>query len=149
MHIETVRFDDVFDVQARHGDFSFGSRGRTEYGVRLQRHVIPRKGATLAIAFAEPGNWSTVLGWRDLASTQVTLRHPTWWRWCAALGDVALYAPFFIVGALVFGGMAAALAVLAASAGIVLFLMYRALRLNRAVRQGLLAAALESGAMTA
>lgn len=78
MHVEKVRFDEVFDIVAHRGSFSFRSGNRTHYAARLRHHVIPRPGSTFAIAFAEPGKWNTVLGWRELASPDVTLAHPAW-----------------------------------------------------------------------
>jgi hypothetical protein len=137
MHIEKFRFDSIFDVVAHRGDFSFSSQGRTEYGVRLQNGLIPREGSTFAIAYAEPGNWNTVLGWRDLAAAEVTLKCPMWLFWLDKLSDIALGGMFFTVGGLLFGGpkgaAAAALVIV-----LVLFVQgYRAMRLNRAVRQAL------------
>lgn len=78
MHIRQVSFDRVFDVQERTGDFSFEDGGRPVYGVRAFGHGIPREGATYAVAFLEPGNWETVVGWRDLATSRVDLRRSDW-----------------------------------------------------------------------
>jgi hypothetical protein len=137
MHVQQIRFDDVFDVAAWRGDFSFRSRDRTEYGANLQAHVIPHEGSTLAIAFAEPGNWNTVLGWRDLATGKITLKQPTWSFWLAALADSILHGPFFIAGGFVFWGVQGALLAALASAGIVCFQAVRSTRLNRAVKRAL------------
>ena len=145
MHVEQVHFDDVFDVEARRGDFSFSSRGRTQYGVKLPSHVIPRKGSIFAVAFAEPGKWTTVLGWRDLTSGTVTLKHPTWSIWFSKLSDTILYGPFFIVGGLLAGGLKGMFAVVVAIACIVLFQIFRAMRFNQAVKQALLANGPENG----
>jgi hypothetical protein len=100
MHVEKIHFDEVFDAVAEDGNFSFRSHGRTHYGVKLQKHVIPRAGSTFAIAFAEPGNWSTVLGWRDLASTDVVFARPASFWLYFAVSDIVMYALFVDVGGL-------------------------------------------------
>lgn len=140
MRIEEIHFDEVFDAQPRRGDFSFRGAGQVHYGVQLQNGVIPRDGARFAIAFADPGNWSTVLGWRDLASAEVTLKHPGWSAWLSMLGDVILFGPFVVGGALVFGGPPAALVAATLAAGLAVYRAGQVRRLNRAVRRALLAA---------
>lgn len=136
MHIETVQFDDVFDVAPRGGHFSFRSRGRTQYGVRLENGVVPGKGATFAVAFDRPGEWSTVLGWRDLASGDVRLARPDWTLWLGTLTDLLTFGVFFVVGGLLLGGVGVALAVAAAF----LYPAVRQMRRNRVVKRALLAA---------
>lgn len=124
MHIEQVHFDEIFDAQSRGGDFSFKSTGRTEYGVRLGNGVVPREGTTYAVAFAEPGDWSTVLGWRDLACTAVTLRQSAWSCLCSELSMIFILGPAVIGGGLLFGGPGAALAV-SALIGVLTFILIR------------------------
>ena len=136
MHVEKVRFDEVFDVAPRGGDFSFRSQGKTQYGVRLQSGIIPGNGSTFAVAFDQPGQWTTVLGWRDLASGDVRLAHPDWALWLVTLSDLLAVGVFLIVGGLLLGGPGIALAVAAAF----LYPAIRQMRRNRAVRQALLAA---------
>nr|AGU11842.1 hypothetical protein [uncultured organism] len=136
MHIEKVRFDEVFDVAARAGNFSFRSQGRPRFGAKLKNHFIPAVGSTFAIAFAQPGDWASVLGWRDLASDDVVLARPTWAVWLLALGDATLHGAPLLVAGLVFGGLAGGLAAAAAFAGVAL---YRTRR-NRAVKRALLGA---------
>lgn len=140
MHVEEIRFDEVFDVAAAHGNFSFRSRDRTEYGVRLRRHAIPRAGSTFAIAFAQPGNWNSVLGWRDLAAQKVMLTQPAWTSWLFGLSDIVLFGVFFIVPGLLLWGAGGALAVTAALAAVACFRGLRLMRRNQAVKQALLAA---------
>ena len=96
MHIEQVRFDRIFDVQQRTGDFSFESGGWPVYGVNAVGGEIPREAATYAVAFAERGNWETVIGWRDLATQEVRLK-PTVW---AHLGPHMPWIYLFISGLL-------------------------------------------------
>ncbi|WP_314439728.1 hypothetical protein [Massilia timonae] len=74
MHVERVRFDRVFDVRKRLKEFSFEEGGWPVYGVSALGLGIPREGATYAVAFRERGNWETVVGWRDLSTSKVTLR---------------------------------------------------------------------------
>jgi hypothetical protein len=141
MHIEKVKFDNVFDVAASRGDFSFRSGGRTVYGAKLQHHDIPPEGSIYAIAFAEPDDWTTVLGWRDLASQKVTLKRPLWWFWIDKLSDIAIYGMFFIGGGLLFAGVRGALAAALAMLLVLLWQGCSAMRLNRTVKHGLLTTA--------
>ena len=78
MHIRQVRFDRVFDVQQRSGDFSFEDGGWPVYGVNAAGMGIPQEGATYAVAFSEAGNWNTVIGWRDLATSTVRIKRSAW-----------------------------------------------------------------------
>ncbi|WP_306397425.1 hypothetical protein [Telluria beijingensis] len=78
MHVERVRFDRVFDVRERLEEFSFEDGGRPVYGVRALGLGIPREGAIYAVVFLEPGNWETVVGWRDLTTARVELRRSNW-----------------------------------------------------------------------
>lgn len=78
MHIKQVRFDRIFDVQERTGDFSFEDGGWPVYGVNANGLTIPREGATYAVAFAEAGNWEKVIGWRDLAESNVEIKRSAW-----------------------------------------------------------------------
>lgn len=133
MHIETIRFDDVFDVAARGGHFSFRRGGKTHYGVKLQNNLIPRAGSTYMIAFAQPGQWDTVLGWRDLASSEVRLAQPTWALWLRLLSDVYLYGLALLALGFMLGGAGVALAI----AAILLYPACYQLRLNRSVRRAL------------
>ena len=133
MHIETIRFDDVFDVAARGGHFSYRSDGRTHYGVRLRNNLIPRTGSTYMIAFEEPGQWDTVLGWRDLAAGDVRLAQPTWALWLRLLSDFYLVGLALLALGLVLGGAGLALAI----AAVLLYPACHQMRLNRAVRRAL------------
>lgn len=76
MHIERIRFDKVFDVQAR--AFSFTSAGKHRYGVELPGRFVPHEGATYAVALAGPDDWSKVLGWREIGTREVFLPRHTW-----------------------------------------------------------------------
>jgi len=133
MHIETIRFDDVFDVAARGGHFSFRTGGKTHYGVKLQNNLIPHAGSTYLIAFAQPGHWDTVLGWRDLASREVRLVHPTWELWLRLLSEVYMVGIALLALGFMLGGAGVALAIAAA----LLYPAYHRMRLNRAVRRAL------------
>lgn len=140
MHIEMIRFDTVFDVVERSGTFSFKSGGRTEYGVRLQNHAIPRQGAPYAVAFAERGNWQSVMGWRDLASGDAVLAQSTMSFQFWVLGDLIVYGWLFCAGLLlVAGGVALAVLALVAPAAWAVFLL---MRRSRKVKDALLAARL-------
>lgn len=139
MHVEQVQFDEVFDVAGSRGDFSFRSAGRTWYGMNILGGTVPRPGSTFAIAFAEPGNWATVLGWRNLALPGVMLAESTASFLCSQVFQIVLYGPFLVVGALVFGGEVLAATVGAVIAGIAGYRTFRLMRRNRAVTHALLA----------
>jgi hypothetical protein len=140
MHIEMIRFDAVFDVVERSGTFSFKSGDRTGYGVRLQNRAIPRQGAAYAVAFAERGNWQSVMGWRDLASNDVVLAQSTMSFQFWLLSDLIIYGCLFCAGLLlVAGGAALGLIALVAPAAWAVFLL---MRRSRKVKDALLAARL-------
>ncbi len=104
MQIEEIHFEEVFDVQALRGDFSFSMRGRPCYGVNLGNEVVPCQGARFAVAFVKPGDWSTVLAWRDLASKTVKFKQPSWAALLLAASDLILFGPLFIAGGVALAG---------------------------------------------
>ncbi|OON63314.1 hypothetical protein B0920_07945 [Massilia sp. KIM] len=140
MQIERVHFEEVFDVDTFGGNFSFRGRQRSHYGVRLRKGLIPRQGSTYAIAFGRAGDWSTVLGWRELGTPGVMLRYPTWSACFEAFDDIYMIGIAFIVAALLFGGPVLALAVLALVTGAAVLHILRTARLNRQVAAALAAA---------
>lgn len=105
MHIERIRFERVFDIQPGLGMFSFASAGAVTYSVHLPGRTIPREGATWTVAFGQPGDWSTLLGWRDLAAQRTTLAY----RLHHVLSDIDLVywlgLPLLVFSTLVGGGM--------------------------------------------
>lgn len=100
MHIERIHIERVFDAQAS-GTFSFESGGATFYGARLPGRIVPRAGATLLLALARPGEWSSMLGWRDAADGRIVLNGP----WCNLL-YLELELTWWVVPLLVAVGMA-------------------------------------------
>ncbi|WP_036248929.1 hypothetical protein [Massilia sp. BSC265] len=140
MHIERIHFEAVFDVAPGRGDFSFRSGGRTEYGVNLRRGTIPRAGATYAVAFGRAGDWSSVLGWRDLAAQEVMLNHSTVGLLLARLYDIYWYGLFVFAGGFVFGGIRMALAFAALFIAGLLYVTARDVRTLRHARYALLSA---------
>jgi hypothetical protein len=140
MYIENVTFDRVFDVSPSSGDFSFTSAGKTEYGVRFRRRVVPTKGSMFAVAFAEIGNWNTVLGWRDLTSTEVILMRPTWFQ-LSNLINMLLYGPFLIVPLTLLAGITGFVVAVAAIVAAASYCVYREEQNNNEVRQQLFAPA--------
>lgn len=145
MHIQQVHFDEVFDVQAARGDFSFRSRGRAQYGVNLQCGVIPRAGSSFAVAFEQPGNWDSILGCRDLASTKVMLRRPGWWSMLFQTADILIFGPILVVGGLLAGGMWPGLVMTALLLLAMICVVVRTVRVNRAVERALLCLGDDSG----
>lgn len=140
MLIEKIHFDEVFDVQALRGDFSFSTRGRPCYGVNLGNKVIPRPGATFAVAFVKPDDWSTVLAWRDLASKKVRFKQPSWAALLLAASDLILFGPLFITVGLTLAGEWLVAGVFAALFAVgVLTMLTRGVMRNRMVERALLA----------
>lgn len=123
MHIEQVRFDRIFDVQQGTGDFSFESGGWPVYGVNAVRGTIPREASTYAVAFAERGNWETVIGWRDLATQEVQIKRALWANLGPHLPWIYLLVSGLLGAAMGGGGWKAALplaAMLVLVAGLVI-----------------------------
>jgi len=134
MHIERIRFDKVFDVQAC--DFSFTSAGKTNYGIRLPGRIVPHEGARYAVALAQPDDWSKILGWRELGTQQVFLREPAWLVvWAVAEAVFWVVAVAALAAAKLLGPW-----VLALLAAVACLLALHLRRRNRALRQALLAA---------
>lgn len=80
-HLEQVRFERIFDAPGHTGLFSFEAGGQRQFGVDLLDSEVPREGSHYAFVLAEPGNWQTLLGWRDLSTPDVVVRDTT--RQCA------------------------------------------------------------------
>lgn len=137
MHIERIDFDHVFDIQPGPGDFSFTSRGQTHYAVNLQRGLIPQAGSSCLVAFAQPGDWSTVLGWLDLQTGTPRLKDNSWLAVLSDMTAIAWLAPFLLGGALLFIGPGAALAVLLALCGLAGLRVYRIVRRRQRVLRAL------------
>ena len=135
MQIERIHFEEVFDVAA--GDFSFRSEGRTHYGVGLGHGTIPQAGATYAVAFGRPGDWNSVLGWRDLASQEVILTHSTLGLVLSTVYDIYWYGLFFFAGGFLFGGIRMALAFAALFIAGLGYVSYRNVRILRRARRAL------------
>ncbi|MCC2958580.1 hypothetical protein LK542_23500 [Massilia sp. IC2-477] len=138
MYIERIYFDEVFDVQAARGDFSFRSQGHPQYGVNLGNRVVPRAGSTYAVAFGKPGDWSIVLGSRDLASS-VVFRQLTWSALLIQVLDFFLFGPLFVIGSLLLGGSWLAAVATALFLMALAYVVLRAVRDDRAVTRALLA----------
>lgn len=149
MHIERIDFDEVFDIQKGTGDFSFRSRGLPCYAVNLHRRLIPQDGSAYLVAFATPGDWSTVLGWLDLQTGTCRLKESTWLALLDEIGALAWLAPFLLGGMLLFAGPAAALAALLGLLGYAGLRLYGIARRGRRVQRALTAAHLDAQAVPA
>lgn len=137
MQIRQVRFDRVFDVQQRTGDFSFEDGGWPVYGVNVVGMGIPQEGATYAIAFNEAGNWNTVIGWRDLATPTVRIKRPAWALALQLLPYNYLMIPVPVGISLALGGYWAAAPVAALLLLVFGACVYRAAWRNRQAAQAL------------
>lgn len=96
MHIEKIHFDDVFDVVDNVGTFSFSTGGHKKYALTIAAHMIPRPGTTYIVAFRKPKDWCTVVGWRDVASGEITLKYSGWAYWLSEWIDGLIFIPFTI-----------------------------------------------------
>lgn len=137
MYIERVHFDEIFDAQARRGDFSFSSGGRVKYGVHLHRRAIPQVGSTYLFALASRDDWSSPLGWMDVQTKTIFLKNSTWLEVLSGLGSLIWLAPLLLGGALLLGGPDAALAALLAMCCGFCWMLYRAVNRNRSIRKAL------------
>lgn len=137
MHIKQVRFDRMFDVQERTGDFSFEDGRWPVYGVNVAAMRIPREGASYAVAFAEAGNWNTVIGWRDLATSTVEIKRSAWQLAIQQLPYNYLMIPVPYAISLGLGGYWAAAPVAALMLLVYAGCIYRAAWRNRQVVQAL------------
>lgn len=137
MHIRQVRFDRVFDVQQATGDFSFEEGGWPVYGVNAAAMGIPREGSTHAVAFAEAGNWNTVIGWRDMATSTVQIKRSAWQFAIQQLPYHYLMIPVPFAVSLGLGGYWAAVPVAALMLLVVGACIYRAAWRNRQAAQAL------------
>jgi len=137
MHLEHIRFDSVFDVQARAGLFSFRSRGHPHYGIVLPGRVVPDEGATYAVVMVEAGNLHGVLGWRDLGSGRVALHESVPGVMANLLMEALYYTMPLLALGLWLGGAWGALAAMLLGAGVLAYRGWHALRRIRAVRRAL------------
>ncbi|MEW7851442.1 hypothetical protein AB2N08_22365 [Massilia aurea] len=137
MHIETVRFDRVFDVQS--GTFSFEAGGKRQFAVIFDHELVPTAGSTFAVALDEPGNWQQVIGWRDLSGATVGLKRSAWYVALNLLLDIWIVGIAIPFAALAFGGPWAGLvAFVAMLVGAVAIVVGCALH-NRQIERALLA----------
>lgn len=137
MHIERVRFDEIFDAQAARGDFSFRSGGQVRYGVHLHRRAIPQVGSVYLFALASRDDWSSPLGWMDVHTKAIFLKNSPWLEVLAGSASLIWLAPFLLGGALLLGGLGVALAVLLALCCASSWWLYRLIDRNRAIRKAL------------
>ena len=137
MHIETVRFERVFDVHG--GLFSFQADGKREFAVVFDHKSVPTAGSTFAVALSEPGNWQNVIGWRDLSASRIGLKSSPWFIATDLLLEMCFSGIALLAAAVVFGGPWAALvAFIALVVGSCTLVIVCALR-NRRIRRALLA----------
>jgi hypothetical protein len=137
VHLQRIHFDSVFDVQPGHGLFSFTSAGKTSYGVRLPGRVIPPEGATWAVAFGQADDWSTLLGWRDLATQRTTLNYKLLY-WLFEVDQLLWWVAIpALVCCLYFGGLWVAMALVVAGTAGAAWRLRHVVRRNRQVRAAL------------
>lgn len=81
MHIQTVIFEQVFDIQRRRAsryapertDFSFESNGKKHYAVQVPGSPRISAGDTVIAVLGREGNWQTLAGWKNKTNGEVVL----------------------------------------------------------------------------
>ncbi|CAJ0716653.1 hypothetical protein LMG6871_01866 [Ralstonia edaphis] len=95
MPLETVRFDRVFGITKTSQDrmpvtlFGFQSGAHIEYSVAAPGEPRIEAGMTVTAYLREPGNWQTLVAWRDHASGEIVCEAEAGWVLCL-FGFVAL-----------------------------------------------------------
>lgn len=82
MHIETVKLDQVFDIQRRaatrfskqHTYFSFECEGVKRYAIQVPGWPRIEQGDALTVVLRQTGNWQTLVGWKNHATGELV--HP-------------------------------------------------------------------------
>lgn len=96
-----------------------------------------RAGSTYAVAFAEPGNWQEVLGWRELSTSTVSLRETTWQFAVRRLPFLYLALPVPVGIAMALGGYWAAAPLAALLLLVFVAMVRRVAWRNRWIREAL------------
>jgi hypothetical protein len=138
MYIKKIQFEKIFDVAARRGDFSFKSGDQSCYGINLRRGVIPREDTPYAVAFADPNDWSSMLGWRDLETGAVSLNHSVWNSLWIGMADLYMLLPLAFGFGLYFGGLTLALTLPLVPVCLGVYRLITFVKTNRKVRAELI-----------
>lgn len=102
MHIESITFDRVFDIQrlaasryaSQHTDFSFESRGRKHYAVQVPGWPRIAAGDRVMAVLGSEGNWQTLAGWKNHSNGEVVL--PDVGRSASGIWQGALVGTLFL-----------------------------------------------------
>ena len=95
MPLETVRFDRVFGITKTSQNrmpvtlFGFQSGDHIEYSAAAPGEPRIEAGMTVTAYLREPGNWQTVVAWRDHGSGEIICEAEVGWVLCV-FGLVAL-----------------------------------------------------------
>ena len=95
MPLETVRFDRVFGITKTSQNrmpvtlFGFQSGDHIEYSAAAPGEPRIEAGMTVTAYLKEPGNWQTVVAWRDHGSGKIVCESEVGWVLCL-FGLVAL-----------------------------------------------------------
>lgn len=81
MHLETVTLERVFDLHYREGsryapkrtDFSFEAGGKRRFAVQATGWPDLAAGHTITAALAKPGNWQTLIGFKNHTTGKLVL----------------------------------------------------------------------------
>ncbi|KJK02303.1 hypothetical protein UB44_06680 [Burkholderiaceae bacterium 26] len=99
MPLETVRFDRVFGITKTSQNrmpvtlFGFQSGERIEYSAAAPGEPRIEAGMTVTAYLREPGNWQTLVAWRDHGSGEIVCEPEAGWLQCL----IGLAALCFIV----------------------------------------------------
>jgi hypothetical protein len=95
MPLETVRFDRVFGITKTSQNrmpvtlFGFQSGDHIEYSAAAPGEPHIEAGMTVTAYLREPGNWQTLVAWRDHSSGEIICEAEAGWVLCL-FGFVAL-----------------------------------------------------------
>ncbi|CAJ0700425.1 hypothetical protein [Ralstonia holmesii] len=100
MPLETVRFDRVFGITKTSQNrmpvtlFGFQSGGHIEYSAAAPGEPRIEAGMTVTAYLREPGNWQTLVAWRDHGSGDINCESEVGWLLCLiGLAALCFFVP--------------------------------------------------------
>jgi len=107
MYLETITFDRVFSVVhqrtkdgSKYTAFGFETGGRKIYEARVHGHPEVTSGLRVTLAMPQPGRWTNIYGWINLAEKKVFTGEGIEGQLGSALillAHFALFAPLVIL----------------------------------------------------
>lgn len=101
MHLEKVTFERIFDLHYREGgryapkrtDFSFEAGGKRHFAVQAMGWPDLAAGHTITAALGKPGNWQTLIGFKNHTTGKLVLPDAD-----RALNGLGLAAGLVLIG---------------------------------------------------